>query len=177
MSTLDSPAPVRPAGPAPELEVLLLGGGTYRLADSRPERFTMIVFFRGLHCPGCQAQLTELAGRLDEIRAAGLELIVVSAETTERTQRLRDEWELGNLPLAYGLTEERMRAWGLFVSTGIDDGEPPLFNEPGVFLVRPDGTVYYEAILSMPLGRPKLDDLLHGVAFWTENDYPARGAA
>ncbi len=53
-----------------------------------------------------------------------------------------------------------MRAWGLFVSTGIDDGEPPLFNEPGVFLVRPDGTVYYEAILSMPLGRPKLDDLL-----------------
>ena len=124
MSTLDSPASVRPAGPAPELEP-----------------------------------------------------IVVSAETAERTQRLRDEWELGNLPLAYGLTEERMRAWGLFVSTGIDDGEPPLFNEPGVFLVRPDGTVYYEAILSMPVGRPRLDDLLGGIDFWFANDYPARGEA
>ncbi|MGI8623384.1 MAG: redoxin domain-containing protein [Solirubrobacteraceae bacterium] len=177
MSDLAAPPGVRPARPAPELEVPRLAGGTFRLADAEPERFTMIVFFRGLHCPGCQAQLTELDGRLDEIRAKGLEPIAVSGETQERTERLRDEWSVESLPLAYGLTEEQMRTWGLFVSSGISEDEPTLFNEPALFLVRPDGTVYYEAILSMPLGRPKLDELFQGVDFWTEHDYPARGVA
>ena len=91
---------------------------------------------------------------------------------------MRDEWAIQHVPLAYGLTEEQMRAWGLFVSRAIDDGEPAVFNEPALFLTRPDGTVYYESILSMPVGRPRLDDLLGGSDYWTANDYPpARGEA
>lgn len=70
-----------------------------------------------------------------------------------------------------------MRSWGLFVSRGVSEGEPELFNEPGLFLIAADATVYYESILSMPVGRPRLDDLLGGIDFWTENDYPARGEA
>jgi hypothetical protein len=35
--------------------------------------------------------------------------------------------------------------------------------------------VYYESILSMPVGRPRLDDLLGGIDHWTAHDYPARG--
>src|SRR5690348_7401821 len=46
-----------------------------------------------------------------------------------------------------------MREWGLFVSRGRSDDEPARFNEPGLFLIEPDGTVYYESILSMPAGR------------------------
>ena len=34
-----------------------------------------------------------------------------------------------------------MRDWGLFVSRGLWDSEPPLFNEPGLFLISPDGSV------------------------------------
>ena len=70
-----------------------------------------------------------------------------------------------------------MRSWGLFVSRGVKDDEPAVFNEPALFLIKPDGTVYYESLLSMPVGRPRLDDLLHGIDFWIENDYAARGAA
>jgi hypothetical protein len=55
------------------------------------------------------------------------------------------------------------------VSRAIDDGEPAVFNEPALFLIRPDGTVYYEGILSMPVGRPRLDDLLGGIDFWAAN--------
>jgi hypothetical protein len=44
-------------------------------------------------------------------------------------------------------------------------------------LISPDRTVYYEALQSMPAGRPRLDDLLRGIEFWTANDYPARGNA
>lgn len=168
---------VRPRQPAPELTVRLLAGGEYRLAGRQPDLFTMVVFFRGLHCPVCQAQLRELDRRLEELTEKGIEVIAISGETRERTQQLRDEWNLAHLPLAHGLTEEQMRAWGLFVSRAITEGEPELFNEPGLLLISPDDTVYYESILSMPVGRPRLDDLLGGIDFWTANDYPARGEA
>jgi peroxiredoxin len=166
---------VRPTEPAPDLTVPLLGGGTYRLADQHPRTFTMIVFFRGLHCPVCRAQLSELERRLAEFEERGIEVIAVSGETHERASQLAQEWKLDQLPLAYGLTEAQMRAWGLFVSHGIKDGEPELFNEPGLFLISPDHTVYYESILSMPVGRPRVDDLLGGIDYWVANGYPARG--
>jgi peroxiredoxin len=168
---------VRPRQPAPDLTVPLLSGGTYRLADRRPKLFTMVVFFRGLHCPVCRAQLSELERRLGELEERGIEVIAVSGETRERTSTLAGEWKLERLPLGYGLTEDQMRAWGLFISHGINEGEPALFNEPGLFLIAPDHTVYYESILSMPVGRPRLDDLLGGIGYWTTHDYPARGEA
>jgi peroxiredoxin len=168
---------VRPTQPAPDLTVPLLHGGIYRLSDRRPRRFTMVVFFRGLHCPVCRAQLTELERRLDELEERGIEVIAVSGETRERTATLANEWKLERLPLAYGLTEDQMRAWGLFISHGINEHEPALFSEPGLFLISPDHTVYYESILSMPVGRPRLADLLSGIDYWTAHGYPARGGA
>jgi peroxiredoxin len=166
---------VRPTEPAPDLTVPLLGGGTYHLADQRPRTFTMVLFFRGLHCPVCRAQLTELDRRLPDFEQRGIDVIAVSGETHERTTQLAKEWRLEHLALAYGLTEEQMRDWGLFVSHGINDHEPPLFNEPGLFLISPDHTVYYESILSMPVGRPRVDDLLGGIDYWVAHGYPARG--
>jgi peroxiredoxin len=167
--------PVLPRQHAPDLELPLVGGDTFRLADRHPERYTMIVFNRGLHCPVCRAQLTELERRLDELSERGIEVVSVSGETEERATRMRDEWGIDQIPLAYGLTESAMRDWGLFVSRALGDYEPPVFNEPAIFLVQPDGSVYYEAILSMPVGRPRLDDLLGGIDFFTKHDYPARG--
>src|ERR1700756_1440839 len=83
---------VRPTRPAPDLTVPLLHGGIYRLSDQGPRLFTMVVFFRGLHCPVCQAQLRELERRLDDLEENGIEVIAVSGETRERTTTLADEW-------------------------------------------------------------------------------------
>lgn len=168
---------VRPTQPAPDLTVPLLGGGTYRLSDQHPKLFTMVVFFRGLHCPVCRGQLMELDRRLAELEERGIGVVAVSGETRERTAQLAQEWKLDHVALAYGLSEEQMRAWGLFVSHGINETEPALFNEPGLFLISPDQSVYYESILSMPVGRPRLDDLLSGIEYWTAHGYPARGEA
>jgi peroxiredoxin len=179
MSIAPAPAAhgVKPRQPAPDLTIPLMGGGTYRLADQHPDRYRMVVFFRGLHCPVCRAQLTELNRRLEDLNEAGVEVIAVSAETRDRTEQLASQWKLDRLRLGYGLTEEQMRSWGLFVSRAINDGEPAVFSEPGLVLVSPDGTVYYESILSMPVGRPRLDDLLGGLKYWREHNYPARGEA
>jgi peroxiredoxin len=43
--------PLMPRQKVPALSVPLVGGGTWSLADQSPENFTMVVFYRGLHCP------------------------------------------------------------------------------------------------------------------------------
>ena len=144
----------------------------------------MIVSFRGLpsSLPG---PLAELDRRLDELSARGIDVIAVSAETRERSERLLADWKLERLPIAYGLAKPSMREWGLFVSQGRSNDEPALFNEPGLASSSPDGKVYYESILSMPAsqpasqpaGRPRRDDRLHAIDYWTKVGYPARGDA
>ena len=44
-----------------------------------------------------------------------------------------------------------------------------------MFLVRPDQTLYLASIQSMPFTRPPFDQLLQGIDYALENDYPARG--
>jgi peroxiredoxin len=168
---------IRPGRPAPALELPLVGGETFRLGDRAPRLFTMLVFNRGLHCPVCRAQLSELDRRFDELAERGIDVVSVSGETQARATQMHNEWRIDKVPLAYGLTEQQMRDWGLFVSRGINDAEPAVFNEPALFLISPDGSIYYESILSMPVGRPRLDDLLSGIEWWTAHDYPARGGA
>lgn len=170
-----------PTQPAPVLSLPLTGGGDTHdlgLGTGADGRFSLVVFFRGLHCPVCRKQLSELDRRLDEVRAAGVgRVVAISMETPERSAQLVQEWHLANLPVAYGLSEASARDWGLFVSTAIKDGEAPVFNEPGMFVVDADGTVYWSSVSSMPFARPALDDVLAGLQFAQKNDYPARGAA
>ncbi len=100
----------RPGQPAPELTVALHGGGSYRLADARPDAFTMLVFFRGRHCPACHAQLRELGRRLSELTERGIELLALSAETAWRTEQLVREWDLEHVRIAGGSSAARRSA-------------------------------------------------------------------
>ena len=53
--------------------------------------------------------------------------------------------------------------------------EPERFPEPGLFLVRPDHTLYFASVQTMPFARPEFKDILQAIAFVIEKDYPARG--
>jgi hypothetical protein len=53
--------------------------------------------------------------------------------------------------------------------------EPPMFVEPALFLVRPDRTLYYASVQSMPFGRPCFAEMLSGIEKVVSKDYPARG--
>ncbi len=166
-----------PRQPVPALEVQTTAGLTWRLADHKPPKFTMIVFYRGLHCPICKAYLHELDGKLNEFAKRGVLVIAVSTDRRARAEQTQSEWGLTRLTIGYGLAIERAREWGLFISHAIEETEPAEFAEPGVFLVNPDGTLYCSLINSMPFARPAFDQILGAVAFVTANHYPARGEA
>jgi peroxiredoxin len=173
---------LKPRQAVPPLEVTTLDGEPWRLADQQPESFTLAVFYRGLHCPVCSRYVKGLADALSDFEERGVEVIAISTDDSERARRAREEWQTGALAIGHGLSIEQARAWGLYISnsrgmTSAGIEEPKQFNEPGLFLVRPDGTLYWAAVQSVPFARPHFDEVLKAVDFIKERDYPPRGDA
>ena len=173
---------VKPRTKSPELEIETLDEGQWRLSDQKPENFTMIVAYRGLHCPICRTYLSELDRNAEEFGKRGVEVIAVSTDTLERAAQTKDEWKLRNLRIGYGLSIPKAREWGLYISssrgkTSAGVVEPDQFNEPGVFLIKPDQTLYASSVATMPFARPHFKEILAAIDFIVEKDYPARGEA
>jgi len=168
---------LKPREATPSLEVDTIDGGRFSLGEQDPQAFTMVVFYRGLHCPVCKKYLGELDKLYNDFRDQGVEVVAVSGDTEERALGAKQKWGLESLPVGYGLGVEKMREWGLFISGGDGDEEPELYGEPGLFLIQPDDTVYYEAINSMPFGRPQLQEMLTAVGNVKKMGIPAHGEA
>ena len=160
---------------APDLQFPLLDGNQWHLADQNPNNFTLVVFYRGLHCPLCKKYLQQLQELLPEFEERGVNVVVVSMDTEQRARLSRQKWELSNLTLGYGLSEKSARDWTLYLSAGVKDGEPSEFSEPGLFLIDNNNEVYYSAINSNPWGRPYLPSFVKAVDYIVQSSYPARG--
>lgn len=169
-----------PRQPVPALSVPTLTHGAFTLNDSAPERFTLVVFYRGLHCPICAKYLLELGRLLPEYARRGVDVIALSSDDAERAKAMADKLNAPDLRIGHSLPLAVARSWGLYTSTSrgktsIGIEEPALFAEPGVFIVRPDGTLYYGAVQTMPFARPHFDELLAALDFAIDKNYPARG--
>jgi peroxiredoxin len=169
-----------PRQPVPPLDVALTAGGRFVLGAPPAERFDLVVFYRGLHCPICTKYLLELERLTPEFASRGVATVAISSDDAERGRQMADKVKASALRFGYGLGLASAREWGLFISTsrgktsiGVD--EPKLFSEPGVFLIKPDGSLYYGAVQTMPFARPSFQDLLGAVDFAIAKDYPARG--
>jgi peroxiredoxin len=167
----------RQAVPALDVETL---DGAWSLADQNPENFTMIVFYRGLHCPICSKYMAELNKLSGDFAELGVSILAASGDTRERAEQANQEWGLDTLSVGHGVTAEQARDWGLHRSAGrgktsIGIEEPAEFNEPGLFIVRPDNTLYWAQISTMPFARPHFREIIGALKFAMERDYPARG--
>ena len=174
--------PLKPRKPVPDLEFDLAGGGRWSLAAQQPQNFTMIVFYRGLHCPVCRKYTSELNGMIGEFERRGVATVITSTDARERAEEAKAKWGLPNLSVGYGVTIEKARDWGLYVSssrgmTSAGVEEPPLFAEPGLFLVKPDRTLYWASVSTMPFARPHFNEIGAAIDFVISKNYPARGEA
>ena len=172
--------PLFPRQPVPSLEVPLVGGGSWKLADQSPENFTLIVFYRGLHCPICSNYLRDLNRKIEDFGKTGTEVICISSDGKERAEQTIEKWEVDNITFGYDLDLDKAREWGLFISTGrgvtgAGIEEPDLFSEAALYLVRPDGELFFGSVQTMPFARPSFTEILGGVKFVLDKDYPGRG--
>lgn len=171
-----------PRQPVPDLTVPTISGAVWSIEAAQPNRFSLIVFYRGLHCPICATYVAELDKLVPDLAARGVETIAISSDTEARAREAQAKWRLTQVTVGHSLSISTARTWGLYISTprgktstGVE--EPRLFNEPGIFLVRPDRTLYWASVQSMPFARPHFREVLTALDFVIAKDYPARGEA
>lgn len=169
-----------PRKPVPALSLPMVGGGTFDLAAEKSERGTVVCFYRGLHCPLCANYLTELEKQTPAFAERGIGTIAVSSDGAERAAAMAEKIGAKTLRFAHSLPLSLAREWGLYVSTGrgktsIGIEEPALFAEPGLFMVTPEGTLYYGSVQTMPFVRPHFSELVAATDFAIAKGYPARG--
>ncbi len=171
--------PLVPRQPVPALAVPLAGGGAFDLHRESAQNFTLVVFYRGVHCPICERQLREVDSRLAEFAERGTSVVAISTDDRARGEKAHQEWGFAGLRLGYGLDLATARRWGLYGSSGRGrtsaGEEPALFIEPGLFLVRADRTLYFASVQTMPFARPHIADILAGIDLVLARNYPARG--
>lgn len=164
----------------PNLTVKTLHHGEFDLASEKPSLMTLVCFYRGLHCPVCGNYLKELERMTPSFEERGASTIAISSDGEDRARQMADKIGAEHLRIGYGLPLNVARQWGLYISssrgkTSIGIEEPELFSEPGVFLIKPDRTVYWLSVQSMPFARPNFAEMVQALDFVIKNDYPARG--
>lgn len=162
----------------PTISVPKLGGGTVTLgASADPSRWSMVVVYRGKHCPICTnylQQLNELLPKFDEL---GVDVVAVSADSLERAE-VQIESVKPSFDVAYDLSVDQMRELGLFVSQPRSEEESDRpFAEPGLFIINENNQVQVADISNAPFTRPSLDMVIRGIGFIRnpDNNYPIRG--
>lgn len=164
-----------PGDAAPAIDAIAADGNSFALNTNADSKMSAVFFYRGVHCPICKSQINELAERESEFRDLGVDVSAVSMDDKDRFARQQKEWSLGDLNVGHGLTEASAREWGLFMSGKAQDAEPEKFAEPGIAILYPDGRIYALHLQNVPFARPTLDDLLKGLKFIIEKNYPLRG--
>ena len=96
---------LKPRQPAPALEVDTLDG-SWSLAEQNPDNFTMVVFYRGLHCPICSKYIGELNKLSADFAEIGVSILTLSGDTQERAAQARDDWGLDQLSIGYGVSTD-----------------------------------------------------------------------
>lgn len=166
-----------PTQTVPDFTVPMTDGGQFQLSQRLGDNFTLLLFYRGAHCPICKMQLRDLQHRLGDFSKRGITVVAISMDDWERAQKSAGEWNMDELMIGYGMNEDLARDLGLYISSAIPgSAEPSVFSEPALLLIKPDQTLYFASIQSMPFTRPPLDQLLQGIDYAIKSGYPARGA-
>jgi peroxiredoxin len=99
-----------PRTAVPALAVPTLAHGEFTLAQDKPAQFTLLVFYRGLHCPICAKYLLELGRLLPEFEQRGVKVMALSSDTPERALAMAAKLNAPNLRMGHSLSLADARA-------------------------------------------------------------------
>ncbi len=166
-----------PAQKTPALSLPTLDHGTFDLDQTTAANGTLLIFYRGLHCPICQKQLAEVEGKLAEFAKRDVDVVMISSDDEDRARQTVEKAGVSKVKVAHSLSlKEASEDWGLYISSARQgSAEPALFNEPGIFYIQPDRTLYFGWVQTAPFARPQIDDILGALDFAIDKNYPPRG--
>ena len=166
---------IKPGEKAPNLSFKTLNGSTLSLHDNLSNEMNIVIFYRGLHCPICKEYLVSIQNQLDDYSDANTSVTVISMDSEEKAKKTQLDWGLDKLNVGYGLSLDDAKNWGLFISKSIKEAESDIFCEPGLFVIKKDGSIYMVNISNMPFARPDLSTFSANLKFAQDNQYPVRG--
>ncbi len=139
------------------------------------KNLTVVLFYRGFHCPVCKKQLQDFNENYSKFFDKGMKVFAISADCFEPAKKAKVEWGIGAMPIIYDFPLKNTAEWGLYTSESISEKEPKRFGEQGLFIIKPDRTLYGSTVQTMPFTRPTAKNLLKGLDFAIDKNYPARG--
>lgn len=166
--------------PFPQIDVKTEDGRIVPLVDVASlvsqGRYTMVIVYRGQHCPICLKYLNELSMLTGRFQELNVDIVAVSADSKEQLDQFKVNGLNANFPVLLELQVNDMKKLGLYISEPTSDSETDhLFAEPGLFLVNPKGETAMIEIANAPFIRPNLDQFVTGLEYAMENNYPIRG--
>jgi peroxiredoxin len=160
----------------PNIELTDATAKTVTLTKASNNKWSLIIIYRGFHCPICLKYLNALAEYTDKLEELNIDLVAVSADSIAQLDKMKEKGLKVNFPILTGLTVDQMKQLGLYISDPMSDSETDhVFAEPGLFLVNPKGTTVMIEIANAPFIRPDLEQLVSGIEFALGKDYPIRG--
>ncbi|KZN30414.1 hypothetical protein N480_05535 [Pseudoalteromonas luteoviolacea S2607] len=162
----------------PEFSLPLLNGEVRTVG--KPQNgldWQLVLIYRGQHCPLCTKYLNQLQVLKSEFNDIGVDIIAVSGDSKAQLETHLEKLTI-DYTIAYGLTIEQMKVYGLYISDprSAEETDHP-FSEPGLFVINEDGLVQVVDISNNPFVRPELGALKNGLAWIRnpDNHYPIRG--
>ncbi len=159
----------------PSITLTLVNGGEITLGKTKkPEKWQIVIVYRGFHCPLCKKYLVRLEELKDKFAKANAEVVAISGDPEEKAKKIVEDNNL-TIPIGFGLTIGQMIDLGLYISYPRSTETDRPFPEPATFAVNPDGKLQLIEISNTPFNRADLAGLIETIEWISENDYPIRG--
>lgn len=107
---------IKPREKAPELEIKLVNNTSWKLSEQPAENFTMIVFYRGLHCPVCKLYLEDLQTQLPKFVEEGVKMLAISTDKETVDKETYEKWNIKDV-------SDQIKFW----DAGAEKNEAPFY--------------------------------------------------
>lgn len=144
---------LQPGDEAPDLTLPTMDGSQFTLSDHWNRGATVLAFYRGDFCPVCNMYLHSLQERVSQFHQVGAQIVAISVDQPDLAQHTVERHQLA-FPVLSDPERRAVHAYDVVYN------EREGHAEPAIFVINSDGTIFYESIVSGPLGRPAPDDLL-----------------
>ena len=143
----------------PLLTLDTVGDGALSVTHHLARFYGVVLLYRGLWCPYCNAQLAAFARAREKLDDLGLKVVALSVDNRADATALVEKHGL-NFPVGYGVNAETVAA-----STGAYVNDSPRYLQSTGFVLDPNGKVITAVYSSGAIGRLVAEDVIGFVGY------------